>query len=286
MNITSRPYRILADHMQIYQFMLEICLPGNRCGAPAPFLEYALSSDWMDKSHTYLWRIWQDGGQIVGFCFTESPATDVYFCLRPGYEFLSGEMIAYADRYLSGKPDEKRLVLFRAQTELCNAAKLAGYAIQSESCLYDYFFDKPLDYPLPEGFRFTAPDSVDAAKAAECCWYGFENEGTWNGDFDHCFRLMNAPHATVQHHIAIESDHGEYVCYAGMWWTPENQLAYLEPLCTLPEHRRKGLAAAILSELARRMLPLGATRMTGGSNPFYAAIGFKPSVHCTYWIKE
>ncbi len=78
---------------------------------------------------------------------------------------------------------------------------------------------------------------------------------------------------------------GDYVCYAGMWWVPENHLAYLEPLCTVPEYRRKGLAAAALSELWQRLKPLGATHMTGGENPFYPKIGYGPGVKWTYWKK-
>ena len=79
---------------------------------------------------------------------------------------------------------------------------------------------------------------------------------------------------------------GEYVCWAGMWWTPANKLAYMEPLCTVPEYRNCGLASAALSELYRRMKPLGATHMTGGGHPFYAKIGYRPMVTWTFWEKE
>ena len=142
--------------------------------------------------------------------------------------------------------------------------------------------------PLPEGFRFTEPSRPDIPKVMECCWKGFDHEaeeGPWNGDFEGGCRLMNAPHATQDLHIAIENERGEYVCYAGMWWTPESHLAYMEPLCTIPEYRRMGLASAILSELARRMRPLGTKHMTGGFNPFYAAIGIRSSARWTYWKK-
>ena len=52
-NITTRQYQILADHMRIYQFMIDIYEKDWRNGVPAPFLEYALSSEWMDKSYTH-----------------------------------------------------------------------------------------------------------------------------------------------------------------------------------------------------------------------------------------
>lgn len=52
----------------------------------------------------------------------------------------------------------------------------------------------------------------------------------------------------------------------------------MEPLCTIPEHRRKGLAIAALSEHYRRLKPLGATRMTGGGDPFYQKIGYQSGI--------
>lgn len=57
----------------------------------------------------------------------------------------------------------------------------------------------------------------------------------------------------------------------------------MEPLCTVPEYRKKGLAASALSELYRSMKPLGATHMTGGTNKFYSKIGYEPNVMWTFW---
>ncbi len=85
--------------------------------------------------------------------------------------------------------------------------------------------------------------------------------------------------------VAIEDENGDYACYSGMWWTPENKLAYMEPLCTVPEHRKKGLAAAALSKHYRNLKPLGATHITGGSDPFYKKLGFVPTNIWTFWKK-
>ncbi len=286
-SITHHQYRILCDHMDVYKFMTEIYERDWRNGVPAPFMEYALCSDWMDKSYMHRCRIWREGEKIVALVFMENPVTDAYFSLRPGYEELAEEMIAYARDHMPNMDGKQRLVLFGGQTALLSAAEKAGYtkAFEYMDCVYD--FGKPLDYQLPEGYRF-ADIPLDPAKCSECCWKGFDHEaeeGPWDGDYEHAFQLMAAPHATFEHALAIENEAGEYVCYAGMWWTPENNLAYMEPLCTVPEHRRKGLAAAILSELYRRMKPLGATHMTGGGNPFYQKIGYEPVVRWTFWEK-
>ena len=282
MPVTNRPFRILADAPLIYQFMLEIYERDWRNGVPAPFLEYALSSDWMDKSFTHRDRLWLDGERPVAFVFYENPVTYVYFSLRPGYESLADEMIAYARDHMPAQ-GRQRLVLFGGQNALLQAAARAGYRECAAwmDCVYD--FSRPLDDHLPPGYRF-ADAPLDPAKCSRCCWKGFGHEaeeGPWDGEYESALHLMAAPHATFDLAVAVEDAAGEYVCYAGMWFTPENRLAYMEPLCTVPEHRRRGLAAAALTELQRRTSALGATHMTGGGDPFYQAIGYEPLIRWT-----
>lgn len=288
MSITHRQYRILSDHMAVYQFMLDIYERDWRNGVPAPFLEYALSSDWMDKGFVHRNRLWFDGETIVAFVFYENPVTDVYFSLRPGYEHLANEMVAYAESCMPRVNRKQRLVIFGAQAAIAHAAEKAGW--HKGFAYWDKIrdFTEPLDRPLPAGYRF-ASAPLDPAKCALCCWKGFNHEseeGPWDGDCEYTGLLLTAPHATPELAVAVEDEStGEYVCYAGMWWTPENHLAYMEPLCTVPDHRRKGLAAAALSELYRRTRPLGATHMTGGGDPFYDQVGYRPTVEWTFWEK-
>ncbi len=291
-HIITRPFSVLADCGKIYQFMLDIYERDWRNGVPAPFFEYAYSSFayWMDITYSYKNRIWEDNGEIVAFCFYESPVTDIFFSLKPGYEELAPEMIAYADACMPIKNEKIKLTLFVGQDALISAAKQAGYYQESESLDMQFDFDDELDYPLPEGFHFVGPDEYDIDKISKCCWKGFDheqNEGPWDHQYEQSNYLIEvAPHATPNLAAIIADEKGEYACFAGMWWTPENKLAYMEPLCTIPEYRRKGLAAAALSELYRRTKALGATHMTGGDNGFYKAIGYKPAEKWTRWKKR
>lgn len=287
-NIRTRQYRILADHMDIYRFMIDIYERDWRNGVPAPFLEYALYSQWMDKSYLFKNRIWLAGEMIVGFVFTESPVTDIYFSLRPGYEELAVEMAAYADEYMPDFEGKRRLIIFKGQNAIMKAAEKLGYHQTEEHVDMQYDFEKPLDYRLPDGFRFVPQGFYDLEKVSQCCWKGFgheEEKGPWKGDTKNEYLLCQAPHQTMKYAVAVENEAEEYVCWAGMWWTPGNHLAYMEPLCTVPKYRRMGLASAALSELYRRMKPLGATHMTGGSHPFYGKIGYRPAVVWTCWKK-
>ena len=287
--ITARNFRILCDFMDIRKFMVEIYEKDWRNGAPAPFLEYALSSGWMDKSYTHRNRIWEDSGKIVAFCYSENPVNNIYFNLRPGYEELAEEMVTYAVKDMPRIEGKIKFVLFEGQNAIQKEVMKAGYVQTGGYNDMIYDFDKPLQYALPEGFRFSEAGKLSVEKVIECCWKGFDheaNEGPWDGNAERGYYMQMAPHATMQYPVAIENEKGEYVCYAGMWWTPENHLAYMEPLCTVPEYRRKGLAAAALSELYRRMKPLGATHMTGGGDSFYERIGFKPEIGWTFWKKK
>ena len=85
--------------------------------------------------------------------------------------------------------------------------------------------------------------------------------------------------------VIIADESGEYVCFSGMWWVPENRLAYMEPLCTVPAHQHKGLAAAALSRHDQVLRKLGAEVMTGGGNEFYRKIGYQDT-HVVFHLKK
>ena len=125
--IARQQFRILCDFMDVRRFMTEIYERSWRNGVPAPFLEYALSSTWMETSYTHRWRMWKDGEKIAAFVFHEDPISDVYISLRPGYEELADELVAYASSDMPKQNGKNRLVLFEGQAAVMEAARRAGY---------------------------------------------------------------------------------------------------------------------------------------------------------------
>lgn len=235
-NITTKQFQILTDINLVWDFMTDIYKPYFANGVAAPFFEYAVTSAWMNKEYLHFNRFWMDKDQVAAFVFTESSVTSVFFNLRPGYEELADEMIAY--------------------------------------------------------------------KLTQCTWNGFHaeelgpfenwdipNPGTsWNPHKAYQGVLSSTiappPHATYEYNVIIANEAEDYVCFSGMWWVPENRLAYMEPLCTVPEYRNKGLAAAALTQHYRRLKALGAEYMTGGGNDFYRRIGYEDGIHWLHWKKE
>lgn len=301
-NIRTKQFQLLTDNQIVWDLLVKNY---EENGVEAPFWEYALTSTWFDKRYLHLNKLWLDGDTAVGFVFYEAPCTDIYFSLSHGYEELADEMIEYAQRCMPGNDEKKTLILNPCQKALMEAAQKKGYRQNyvDEDNVIDFEVAE-LNYPLPEGFHFVEPGKVDPVKLAICCWKGFDHEdkgpfenweaedpGTyWNPQkaYQGIISCVMAPppHSTYEYEVIIANNKEEYVCYSGMWWVPENKLAYMEPLCTIPEYRHKGLAAAALSEHYRRMKELGAKCMTGGGNEFYHKIGFNRKTQSFGWKKR
>lgn len=300
MSIRTKQFQLLTDIELAWGLMTDVFTPDEGNGPAAPFLEYALTSTWQDKTCLRLNRFWLDGEKPVGFVFYEDDPNRLHFTLRPGYEGLAGEMIDYAETAFPAFDSPRELVLNRGQTALIRAAEARGYnvAYQDDYKVFDFSTGR-LDHPLPPGYHFVDPDRVNPLRAARCLWEGFnEDSGPfvgWDtpGTGQHELyqgvlgaTIAPSPHATYEHTLVIAHESGDYACFAGMWWVEKNKLAYLEPLCTAPAHRHKGLAAAALSEHDRRLRPLGARLMTGGVSDFYRAVGYRDGIVTLHYVKE
>jgi GNAT superfamily N-acetyltransferase len=304
-NIYTKQFQILTDINLVWDFMVDVYNHQFSNGVAAPFFEYAITSTWMNKSYLHLNRLWLDDGKVVGFVFTEEPVTKVFFNLHPEYESLAYEMIQYAEDNIPDFDGEREFVIFSGQRALSQVVEKRGYIISFENVDMALDLNKSeLNYQLPSGFHFVDSLKADPLKLAICTWKGFNHED--KGNFDNwddrdpgtvwnpqkayngilSSTIAPPPHATYEYNVIIANKKEEYVCFSGMWWVSPNHLAYMEPLCTIPEYRSKGLAAAALSEHYRRLKPLGAQMMTGGGNDFYKKIGYDLEIHWMHWKKQ
>ena len=292
--ITTKQFQILTDINPVWKLMTDVYDHAESNGPAAPFFEYAITSPWCDRDYLRLNRFWMDGDKPVAFVFYEQPVNQIYFVLRPGYESLASEMIEYVEKTYPKFEDPLELVFSSGQTALIEAAKRKGYAFTYNEIdrIFDFRQGK-LDYPLDPRYHFVDPVTSDPLKVAKCLWDGFNKSElgefkNWDipekndGRSPHELyqnvlgaTISPAPHATYEYTTIIADENEDYVCFAGMWWVPENKLAYLEPLCTVPEHQHKGLAAAVLSRYDSIFRPLGAEIMTGGGSEFYKNIGYQ-----------
>lgn len=290
MNIRTKQFHILTDIELVWQLMTDVYNHEETNGPAAPYFEYAIISSWMDKEYVRYNRFWLDGDTPVGFVFYEQDVNVIHFVTRPGYECLAAEMIDYVEGAYPKMEDALELVFCSGQTALMAEAEKRGYKVAWEEHNNTFDFSKgELEYPLPAGYHFVEPKTSDSLKVAKCLWDGFNSEEygpfvEWEKPGTPAHGLYHnvlgatvspSPHATYDLNVIIADEKEEYVCFAGMWWVPENKLGYLEPLCTVPAHQHKGLAQAALSQHYKTLKKLGAEILTGGGNKFYKKIGYQ-----------
>ena len=109
---------------------------------------------------------------------------------------------------------------------------------------------------------------------------GFDNDGTpekWDAEL-----LKRIPHANdALKTFAIANR--EYCAHCGLWYTT-GDTAYVEPVATVPEHRKRGLAKAVVYEACSRAHALGAKRaIVLSDQAFYFRIGFTLSSEVYDW---
>jgi GNAT superfamily N-acetyltransferase len=90
--------------------------------------------------------------------------------------------------------------------------------------------------------------------------------------------------------VAVAPD-GSFGAYIGIPYDEANRWGIFEPVCTHPDHQRKGLARALMHEGLLRLWALGATDAsvdTGDAvpaNAFYTAMGFTEAYKGYSWRK-
>ena len=173
MAITTKQFQKFTDLDLVWNFLVDIYEYKKDNGVAAPFFEHAIKASWMDSSYSFLDRLWFDEDKVVAFVFYEAPITDIYFSVRPGYEYLADEIVDYAITTMPDFEGEQQFVLFGGQDYLKEAAAKRGFkqVCEYESRIFD--FANELNYELPEGYHFVEPENVDAVKLSKLCWYGF-----------------------------------------------------------------------------------------------------------------
>ncbi|MBR2592225.1 MAG: GNAT family N-acetyltransferase, partial [Oscillospiraceae bacterium] len=118
-------------------------------------------------------------------------------------------------------------------------------------------------------------------------WQGFDH-----GDDREEFKrsLDNVPH--VRKHFNRElslsamDPSGEPVSHCSLWFHKDTDYAYVEPVCTVPAYRGKGIASALLTEAFARAKALGAKKAYVISDlPFYERLGFEKTRSYTFYRK-
>jgi len=251
--------------------------------------------------HPAIWEVdlgsigvWEAEGRIVGVVHPEHGMGTAFFQIDPEYGQLKEEMLRYAEKHLSIPCDggrRLRLFITEGDDEFQEMAAEMGYEKDGgpEPMLH---LDIPNPFPqisVPAGFRLkTLAEDNDLRKLDRVITRGFNHHYEPSKDGIRCREFMqSAPDCRMDLNIVVEAPDGNFASYCGMWYEPANRLAYVEPVATDPDYRRRGLGRAAVLEGIRRCGELGARVACVISGlEFYLSMGFRQVYADSAWRRE
>lgn len=255
----------------------------------------AWSADWIEQV-----TLWETGeGVLVGVVNPEGSG-NAHLQVHPDYRHLEEEMIAWAEGHLSipvNNGRERQLVLF-----------VYEYDVQRQRLLTERSYEKmpyggvlrhmrlghqPLAQPtVTEGYtlRCTHPDDrTDCQRIADLLNAAF-GRNFHNAEEYQMFAKL-APSFRPELDLVMETPDGSFAAYVGVPYDEANRRGIFEPVCTHPDHQRKGLALALMLEGLLRLKACGAIDVivdTGDmipANRLYSSIGFTEAYKSYAWRK-
>ena len=251
--------------------------------------EWMMEHPEFDKSASSSIGLWRSEGIVVGAAIYDMYFGEAFCGALPEYEALYPEILDYACREL--KDDSGLAVAINQESAAeIKAAYQAGFErIDQKETIMELSLDRDFSSNLPEGLQFREMDQIADRDALEWLfWQGFDH-----GDDREAFERSrdHVPH--VRRHfnkalcLSAAAPSGEPVSHCSLWFHPDTDYAYVEPVCTIPGYRRKGIAAALLSEAFSRAKALGAKEAYVISDlPFYEKLGFQITQQYSFYRKE
>jgi predicted N-acetyltransferase YhbS len=238
--------------------------------------------------------VWEDDrGRIVGAVHTEHPGLgDAFIERHPEHTHLLGEMLDYAESNLASKETGRlRIFVYEHDHDLLSLVKERGYRKVEEDWDYDqeYTIGDIPEPDLPSGYTMTSMAVIDdLAGRGRAFGLGFDHPDPLHWAPVHvCEELQRAPDYRKDLDICILAPDGEIASFCIIWYDAQNRVGALEPVGTVPDHRRMGLAREVIREGLRRVAAMGAEKVVvGGGQKFYESIGFKTTIACNGWTLE
>jgi mycothiol synthase len=247
--------------------------------------------DWHRDIH--LWET--DRGRLVGAVLFES-AHEAAFITDPDGPEITAVMLDWAEARYAGKNSVDEPLQVEAMESNAiqeqhlrsrHYVKLPGHYIHREKALGDAQVEP---VTLPEGFVIKPMETLEEMKRfhlAVKAVFGFE-------DSIEVYRIVQqAPSFVPELDLIILSDEGEVAAFCTAWLDEESGDAELEPVGTVPDHRKKGLGSALIAEASNRLRRLGCEKVTVnswsesvGANKLYESAGLEATVNIDSWEKR
>lgn len=304
-DIQSRPLQGLNDVMRVHRFLAETyqrTQTGHNWEIrrwEGRFWHYDGEDEFaarMAQPQTQ-YQLWETAaGDLVGAAHTEDGG-DVHLEVHPEHRALEDDMLAWAEDTLAATNDDgqREITAFALDVDTHRQSVLAarGYTRTEWNGVQRWRdMSVPIsDAPIAEGYTIRAiraGNLDDLERLGQVIAAGF---GRDSFPTPILVSFEKSPSYNADLIIVAEAPDGSFASHSGVTFDRVNRLGIFEPVCTHPDHRRKGLARAAMVEGLRRLAALGAVRAcvgtgaTNNANGLYAQIGFTHVETVQIWRK-
>jgi mycothiol synthase len=246
--------------------------------------------------------LWEANGQIMAMVNPEGSG-EAFFQIHPAFrdEVSMAEMLDVAEQKLSKtKADGKKELITWVDAADDSLKKLfteRGYARSKFSVehMRRRFFSQPIPASVPQsGYMVRAlGDESELPARSWLSWKVFhpdEPDEKYQG-WEWYKNVQRVPIYRRDLDIVAVADDGELAAFCTVWFDDITRTAVFEPVGTHPNHQKRGLGKAVMSEGLRRAQRLGATLATVssysvGAHALYESMGFTDVDLLEPWIRE
>jgi mycothiol synthase len=250
------------------------------------------------ESDVFLWKTSE--GRLVSVLNREAPGS-VFIHVHPDYRTpaFEEEMITVAEEHLTvAKADGHRKIHIWApdQDRIRQAILQSRGYIKSDRRDYQRYRSLTTSIPdkvIADGYRVRAlKGSEEFPARSYLSWRAFhpdEPDNKYQG-WHWYENIQRAPLYNLDLDIVAEASDGKLVAFCTVWFDEVTLTGAFEPVGTDPDHRRRGLAGAVMNEGLRRLKELGAERAFVGSwneatHKLYGSLGFTEYDLLVAWEK-
>ncbi len=299
MKLTMRSYKNDEDYWRIREFLRQVMLSNNRRDLSWhvtrwDYLFWSVNPDAEKikfEENVFLWET--ESGQIAAVLHPEDRG-HIFLQIHPEFctSALEEEMIATAEKHLAviGRDGNlKSWVWIDSQDNLLKEVLTRrGFERNEQAWPLEYKHRRSLDEPLPgvpliSGYTIRAlGDGLELLERCYAAGLGLRqddvNVARKNRDHPEWYRsLQSAPLYRRDLDLVAVAEDGSIVAFCTIWFDDVTRTACFEPVATLPAHRKRGLARAMLTEGMHRLKHRGcwlvfASGLSEAANALYFSV--------------
>jgi len=276
-----------ADFFRVVNFLKQHGAHGINTNWHWARWEWLLGHPNLDKTTLPQIGIFEQDGMIVGVATHDMRPGQAYIICNSDFQHIKPQMVQYVEKNLVNN-GESGIYINDKDEDLIDCVKASGYRVcdQKEYVLARDCRKGELSYKLDSSFSITDySDSNDLNKYNRVIWKGFNHEGL--PPFITEADVVDKPHENPELAVFVVAPDGEYAAHCGTWYLSGTKEAYIEPVVTVPEHRKRGLGKVAVYESIARCIEMGAqTALVISNQQFYHKIGFEECFVHSLWKKK